>query len=263
MRKLLLNDGFILTLIILNALIIFIQSFDGLTAITKSFLSISDVIVTFVFVLEIATKIRINSFKVFYSSNWNKFDFYLIIFSAVSILLSFSALNVEDFSFILVLRVARIFKAFRFLKFIPNINELLKGIQRAIKASVLVIFSLIVYNFILAVFSCYLFKEVAPEYFGNPLQSLYSIFRIFTVEGWYEIPDIIAEKSSATIGILSTVYFVLILVSGGILGLSLMNSIFVDAMVADNNDALEEKVEKLSNEISRLSSRIENLTNKN
>ena len=33
----------------------------------------------------------------------------------------------------------------------------------------------------------------------------------------------------------------MILITGGIFGLSLVNSIFVDAMVADNNDEIEKK----------------------
>lgn len=258
MKKIFLNNAFILKLIIINALIIFVQSFDGLSATTRHILMGIDVLLTIFFVLEMYVKIKINTLKVFFSNAWNQFDFVLVAISALSLLSSVFLLTMEDLSFILILRVARIFKAFRFLKFVPNIDNILRGIRRAMKASVLVLFALIVYNFILAVLSCYLFKEIAPDYFGNPLQSLYSIFRIFTVEGWYEIPDVIAEHTSPIIRVLSTLYFVAILVTGGILGLSLVNSIFVDAMVADNNDALEAKVDKLTQTIEELKNQLAN-----
>jgi voltage-gated sodium channel len=77
------------------------------------------------------------------------------------------------------------------------------------------------------------------------------------VEGWYEIPDLIAGKTNVVVAFLSKVYFILILLTGGIFGLSLVNSIFVDAMVSDNNEDLEKKVDALTSEISKLRERIE------
>ena len=54
------------------------------------------------------------------------------------------------------------------------------------------------------------------------------------------------------------VYFVLILILGGIIGLSLVNSIFVDAMVSDNNDELEDEVKKLNEKIDLLTEELRN-----
>lgn len=262
MRRILLNDRFILLLILLNALIVFIQSFEGLPISIKSLLFIFDIALTSAFILEIILKIKQDSFRGFFLSGWNKFDFSIIFISALSLIISFTPVNFDDLSFILILRLTRVFKAFRFLKFIPNIDDLIKGVNRALKASVLVLFALIVYNFILSVISFYLFKDVAPEYFGNPLQAIYSIFKIFTVEGWYEIPDTISKNTSSWVGYLSVIYFILILISGGIFGLSLVNSIFVDAMVADNNNSLEENVNELTERIKDLTIKIEQLTKK-
>jgi len=46
--------------------------------------------------------------------------------------------------------------------------------------------------------------------------------------------------------------FIFILLTGGIFGLSLVNSIFVDAMVSDNNDELEKKIDDLNEKVSKL-----------
>jgi voltage-gated sodium channel len=115
-----------------------------------------------------------------------------------------------------------------------------------------VLIGFLIYNFIVAILSCFFYRQLAPEYFGNPLTSFYTIFRIFTVEGWYEIPDIISARSSNAISFLTKLYFTVILLTGGIFGLSLVNSIFVDAMVSDNNDALEKKVNELQKKIDLL-----------
>jgi len=143
-------------------------------------------------------------------------------------------------------------KFFRFIKFFPNINDLIRGIQRALRASLVILMGFFVFVFIISVLSCFLYKDIAPEYFHNPMTSFYTIFRIFTVEGWYEIPDMIANNSTPSIGILSKIYFSVILLLGGIFGLSLVNSIFVDAMVSDNNDELERKINSLENKIDKL-----------
>ena len=46
-------------------------------------------------------------------------------------------------------------------------------------------------DFVLAYFlsssTTFLFGNAAPQYFGNPALSVYSIFRLFTIEGWYEM----------------------------------------------------------------------------
>ncbi|MDD2200503.1 MAG: ion transporter, partial [Bacteroidales bacterium] len=124
------------------------------------------------------------------------------------------------------------------------------GIYRAAKSSIVILIGFFIFNFIISLISCFLFKDIAPEYFSNPLTSLYSVFKIFTVEGWYEIPDAITSNTdSSLISILTIIYFVIILLFGGIFGLSLVNSIFVDSMVSDNNDELEEKVNNLEKKI--------------
>jgi voltage-gated sodium channel len=168
-------------------------------------------------------------------------------------------LEIISFSFLLVFRVMRVFKSFRFLKFIPGIDHLVKGIRRALKASIVVLIGFIIYIFIIGIFSFYLFKEISPDYFGNPLNSLYSIFKIFTVEGWYEIPEQLTRGLSSTTSFFTYMYFIFVVISGGIFGLSLVNSIFVDAMVSDNNDELENKIDLLDQKIDKLLTKKEEL----
>ena len=87
---------------------------------------------------------------------------------------------------------------------------------------------------------------------------MFSMFQVFTVEGWTTIPDNISAKSSVGIGMLARLYFSFLMFFGGIIGLSMVNSIFVDAMVADNNDALQKKVDDLTTEVKELKDIIKN-----
>jgi voltage-gated sodium channel len=87
--------------------------------------------------------------------------------------------------------------------------------------------------------------------------SFYTTFKIFTIEGWYEIPDLIAERmNNIWLAFGVKVYFVFLLFGGGIFGLSLINSIFVDSMMSDNNDELIHKLEKIQEKLDQMESEL-------
>ena len=250
-QRLLLNDRFILGVIFVNAIVIFFQGF----AIPHNIVSIlaqTDNIITLIFVAELTVKLRTYGTREFFKSNWNIFDALLILLAVPSLIFWVTNISMLDIDYLLVLRVTRIFKFFRFLRFFPQIDELIRGVQRALNASVIFLLGFFVFIFIISIVSTFIYREVSPEHFGDPFKSLYSVFKVFTVEGWYEVPDEIAAASSPTIAALTKVFFVVILLIGGIFGLSLVNSIFVDAMVSDNNDELEEKVASLEQKIDLL-----------
>jgi len=257
-KKLFLNDKFILILILLNAVTIFASGFE-MSFNNRFALSLIDNLITGFFIVEIIVKFKEFGIKNYFKSNWNKFDFILVALSFPTLIAFIGNVEVTSFSFLLVFRVMRVFKSFRFLKFIPGIEHLVKGISRALKASIVVLIGFVIYIFIIGIFSFYLFKEVSPEYFGNPLNSLYSIFKIFTVEGWYEIPEQLTKGLSSTTSFFTYMYFIFVVISGGIFGLSLVNSIFVDAMVSDNNDELEKKIELIDKKIDKLLTKKEEL----
>ena len=63
------------------------------------------------------------------------------------------------------------------------------------------------------------------------------------------MPEAIATNSGATMAVFARIYFSILLFMGGIIGMSLVNSIFVDAMAADNNDEVLEKLNQLEKKI--------------
>ena len=133
------------------------------------------------------------------------------------------------------------------------------GLGRAIKASVFVLMALIFMNFMLAIVTCHFYADVAPQYFGNPLVSIYSIFQLFTLEGWNEIPAAIVSTTDSRMMIgMTRFYFAIVVVLGGIFGMSLANAVFIDEMMMDNNEELEKKVDLLTEEIRALREGLEN-----
>jgi voltage-gated sodium channel len=255
LKRFFLNDYCILFLIIANAIVIFIQEFH----IRGHVLNYLEPIFTLLFMAELGVKITNYGFRKYISDGWNRFDFMLIVISIPSLLVIFYGDGALHLNLFLTLRALRVFKFFRLLRFFPNVSSLITSVQRALKASYIVIAGFFLLVFIVSVVTCSLFKNIVPEYFGNPLNSFYSIFRLFSVEGWYEIPDLIATRTTPAIEFLSKLYFGILLLGGGILGLSLVNSIFVDAMVSDNSEPLEKEIARLSDKIDELTKKIDEL----
>lgn len=247
LRRFLLNDKASLALVILNTVSIFVGGYYP-----DSFLfTVIDSVFTLIFLAEAVCKICEMSWAGYWSDGWNRFDF-IITMAALPSLMNLFVDGFLATNILLVLRVLRVFKSFRLFRFIPNVSQLLKGIILAIKASFVVTLGVSVMLLVLAILTSTLFGQYAPEYFGTPGEALYSTFRMFTVEGWYEIPDMIASRSSAFMGVVARIYFAVELFIGGILGMSLINSIFVDAAVSDNNDDVKKELAEIKEMLSRM-----------
>ena len=249
-KKAFLNEWFIITAIIGNSMVLFLmgfQEFEGM-----SILYTLDHFFTFYFILEVIVKVYSMGWKTYITDRGNQFDFVLVIISMPSIFEIF--LQLPDMSYLLVFRLLRVLRMLRFMRFIPNIQQMIAGIQRAFKASAFVFAALLIYNVLLAILSTYIFHAEDPYHFGDPFRSLYTIFQMFTLEGWHEIPQAIeasAEPGSWKVPF-SRLFFLLVVMTGGIFGFSIVNAIFVDEMIMDNNDDLENKVDLLSKKIDQL-----------
>lgn len=251
-RRIFTNDIIMLVLVLINTGIIFISGFMPNQG---GSLLMVDSIFTLLFLFEAIVKIQVNGFSQYWADGWNRFDFILVMLALPSCINVFGVVFPTT-SILLSLRTMRAFKSFRLLQFIPNIDSLLNGIKLAFKASFIVTIGLIVFLLVFSIITTFLFGSSAPQYFGNPALSVYSIFRLFTIEGWYDMPEAIATNSGTAMAIFARIYFSILLFMGGIIGMSLVNSIFVDAMAADNNDEVLEK-------LSQLERKLDNIQDKN
>lgn len=267
-KRFFLNEKNILLAIILNGLVIFLLSFPQLqewnTTVYNVLDSIDHIFVLLFFIEAIVKLITLKP-KAYFKDGWNQFDFLIVLVSLPS-LLYFFALAYPHTSFLKILRLLRLIRLARFIKFVPRMDMIIQGLKRALKASVFVFIALLFLNFMLALFTSHFYGWLVPDYFGDPLISSYYIFQMFTVEGWNEIPNVVALEAAnseeisnpALFAGIARFYFILVVLSGGIFGMSLANAVFVDEMTMDNNQALEAKVDKLQEQIEELKELIKN-----
>lgn len=247
LRRFFCNEHIMLVAIVLNTIIMFVGGFWP----DSTWFELSDAFFTLLFLLEAIVKISTDGWSRYWESNWNRFDFIVVIIALPSLASPFIEHSMAT-NAVLALRSMRLFKSFKVLRFIPHIKQILSGIKLAFRASLLIFAAGVVILFIFSILSSAIFGSMAPEYFSNSGISLYSIFRLFSVEGWYELPDAIASNSTPAWGVFARIYFSVLMFLGGIIGMSLITSIFVDTMAGDNNDEVMKKLDKIENEIKEL-----------
>lgn len=257
MKKLLkdifLNEKLILLVIVLNAIVLFMQE----SGFENPVLLVLDLACTFIFIIEMIVKHAVLGFKGYWESGWNRLDGVLVILSIPSLMVAFLPTLAFDLSFLMVLRVLRVFRFFRLVHAFPGFVQIMKNFKTAMRQSYAIFLGLLLMIIIFAMIGCSLFRDAAPEFFNTPLDAVYTTFRIFTGEGWNEIPDAVATSMGGAWGHVIRLYFCSVLLLGCIIGMSLLNSIFVDAMVSGNDDDINEKLDKIEEQLKEIKSKLD------
>lgn len=249
LKRFFLSDHAMLGLICINLVAVFLEE----SGIRLQLVGAIDMACTLLFVIEMAVKIGHYGWHGYWSRSWNMFDGLLVLVSLPSLLVYLvPQAGGFDLSIVLVFRMLRVFRFVRLFRAFPNFAQIGRNFLRALRDSTPIFLCFILLVLIWSLVTCSFFKELAPQYFATPIDSVYTIFRLCTIEGWYEVPDQISLTLSPWAGQLVRFYFIAIVILGGVIGISLVNSVFVDAMVSDNNDALEAKMDALQKQLDRI-----------
>lgn len=252
MKRFLLSERTTLSIVLLNVAAVFLQE-CGVDSVA---LSTIDIVCTVFFVVEMLLKHLDLGIKAYWRDGWNVLDGLVTIISLPALLAYFIP-SVSDYSFIIAFRALRVFKLFRAARRFPKLNELWSGFLLALRQSRAFLLGYFIIIVVVAMFNSALFGKASPEYFATPLDGIYSMFQMFTVEGWYEIPNAVVGDMAPVWLHVVRVYFCLLLIGGGIIGMSLINSIFVDALAADNNDDVKDKLKQLEKKLDTLQELLE------
>ena len=249
-KNLFLNDKFILVVILINSILIYLQ----VSGYEDKLIGSLDMVCTLIFLLEMIVKHRVYGVRTYWRDGWNKLDGTLVILSLPSVAALFIPNEYTGMSLLMIFRLLRVLRFFRVLHFFPNFSKVVHGFKVAMRESYAILLSFAVIIVIFGLLNCSMFREADPEHFQTPLRSIYAVFQICTIEGWYEIPNTVAAYygASSVAAEFIRLYFCALLILGGIIGMSFINSIFVDAMVADNNDEVKAKLEEIQKTLDEL-----------
>ncbi len=164
--------NFILLVIVINAIVLGLETSKPLMAKFGNILLWIDSICLTIFIIEIGLKFIALHWR-FFKSGWNVFDFLII---GISLVPGANAMS--------VVRAMRILRVLRVVSVAPSLRRVVEGFIVALPgmASVFVLMAIIFY--IAGVMATKLFSETFPQWFGTLGHSLYSLFQIMTLESW-------------------------------------------------------------------------------
>ncbi|MGB0199931.1 MAG: ion transporter, partial [Candidatus Poseidoniaceae archaeon] len=113
-------QNFILLLIVLNAVLIGIDTFE-LSSNLKSLIDVADIVILYIFIVELLIRLVAHGTK-FFNDGWNNFDFVIII---ISLAPSSGAFN--------VFRVFRVFRALRLVSSMPEMQRMVEAMMRSLR----------------------------------------------------------------------------------------------------------------------------------
>jgi len=169
----------VITLIVLNAIIVGLDTYPQIHAAYGKSLNLADRIILYVFSLELVLRfLGSNPPIAFFRSGWNLFD---LIIVGVSFL--------PSSEFFTVARLFRILRALRTVSVLPDLQKLVTALLRSLPAlgHILILLALLMYVY--AAIGTSLFGEIAPKYFGTLHQSVLTLFSVITLEGWIAVMD--------------------------------------------------------------------------
>jgi len=183
MRKLadcFVKESIVLFMIALTSLALFLDSFPGIAEATQGFLWKIDYLCILYFLIEITIKIAREP-REFWASGWNRFDFTVVLLSLPSLAAPWTDGHV--FAAILLLRIPRLFRFLRLFRFVPHGPKYWAGVKRSLRACVGIFSLLLILQLVFALGATIMFGKHDPENFGDPGQSFYTMFKLFSVVG--------------------------------------------------------------------------------
>lgn len=234
---------FIIGLIVLNAVILGLETSPRLMAAIGPALVWANKVIVGVFVAEILLKLAAFGPR-FFRSGWNVFDFLIV---GIALVPASGPLE--------ILRALRILRVLRLLSQVPKLRAIIESLMRALPGMGWTALLLVLVFYIFAVMGTMLFSEQFPEYWGNLGLSLFSLFQIMTLESWSSG----VARPMMEVYPLIWIYFVPFILISSFMVLNLFIAIIVTATQSIHYDEEAEQHQDLLKELRRINERLERL----
>ncbi|MCM3398485.1 MULTISPECIES: ion transporter [Oceanobacillus] len=165
----------IIGLIILNAILVGLETYPYFIVNYATILYIADQVLLWVFTVEILIRLTgSNSIRSFFREPWNLFDFVIILGGHVLI----------GAHYVTVLRILRVLRVLRAISVIPSLRKMVNALLLTIPSMGTILLLLGIFFYIYAVIGTMLFQTTAPEYFGTLHDTLLTLFQLLTLDSW-------------------------------------------------------------------------------
>lgn len=203
----------ILTVIILNAAVLGLDTSSTIRSKIGPLLSAADNVFLTIFVAEITARLIAHGWR-FWRDPWSVFDFAVVAIALVPATESLS-----------VLRALRILRALRLISAIESMRRVVGALFRAIPGMAAIIMLLVLLLYVFSVMATQLYGREFPKLFGSIGDSAFTLFQVMTLEGWPDVARSVMDKSPW-----AWVFFIVFILITAFAVLNLFIGIIVDAM---------------------------------
>lgn len=214
----------IIVLIVLNAIVLGLETSPAVVAQWGSLLSLADRAMLAVFVVELLLRLFAHR-GAFFRDPWSVFDLVVV---GIALLPASGPLA--------VLRALRVLRVLRLVSASKSMRGVVGALLAALPGmgSIAALLALVLY--VAAVMATKLFGAIAPGYFGTLGGSLFTLFQIMTMEGWADIAREVMVEAP-----LAWVFFLAFILVSTFTVLNLFIAVVVNAMQEQVADEMREE----------------------
>uniref|UniRef100_K7FSE4 Cation channel sperm associated 2 n=1 Tax=Pelodiscus sinensis TaxID=13735 RepID=K7FSE4_PELSI len=242
---------FIICLIFLNMLVLMVKSevmdkLDARLVSLKLSLEVTVWVILLIFIIEILLN-WIVSFRDFWKSSWNVFDFSVTVVSVIPEFLGLAGIT----NSIAAMRIIRAFRVLRTLKLFSKFHQvrvIILAIAKTLKAMIFILLLFLFFFYVFAVSGIFFFESYSRSdrtdleysmYFRDFPNTLVTLFILFTMDHWYALLQDtwkIPEMSK----VISSLYIILWLLVGSFMFRNIFVAITVTNFQTIRSDLAEE-----------------------
>ncbi|MFN3853049.1 MAG: ion transporter [Phreatobacter sp.] len=162
----------IIALIVVNAVILGLETSPSITAAYGDLLTAIDRAILTVFVVELAVRLVVRGWR-FFRDPWSLFDLFVVAIALVPATGSLS-----------VLRALRVLRVLRLITAVPSLRRVVGGLFAAMPGMASIGLLLFLIYYVFAVIVTKLYGEALPERFGTLGTSAFTLFQAMTFDDW-------------------------------------------------------------------------------
>jgi voltage-gated sodium channel len=228
-------------LILVNAIIIGLDTYPEVRAVYGDILQTADRIVLYLFTAELVLRfLGASPPLAFFRSGWNIFDLVIV---AIGFL--------PASEFFTVARLFRIVRVLRAISVVPDLQKVVAALLRSLPSlgHIAALLGLLIYVY--AAIGTSLFGTLAPQYFGTLHQSVLTLYAVITLEGWVTVMDEVLPHMPG-----AWIYFVTFILLGTFVALNFFVGVIVNNLQSVATEEVNDLAE-IRKSLARLEARLQ------
>ena len=251
-------ENFMTFCVLLNTVVMSMDRY-GIDDETESLLNTMNLVFTYIFIYEMATKLLAIGPKKYVASRWNLLDGGVVLLSIVEIIIesqsksSASGSGLSAFRTVKVFRTFRVIRVARILRALHSMQVIIGVITRSFRSFMYVILLLALFVFIYALLGIQIFQgnydfgpdEPLPpgnyEEFGI---AYVTVFQVLTMENWQLVmyDSMRASQGSSVLKALTAIYYISWIFIGNFVLLNLFLAILIDSFTNEETESNENEM---------------------